>query len=369
MSEEIREKLKRAEKKLLHLETYLDVRRKKDTIKELEALMAQPGFWQDQQHSKEVLQQIKKLKLGVESWGNYMKKVSDTKEILEIIENDGELTNSVNREMDNLTAGIENLEFQTLLSGEFDSNDAIVSINAGAGGTESCDWASMLLRMYMRWAESHGYHTKTVDILAGEETGIKNVTIAIKGDFAYGYLKAETGVHRLVRISPFDANKRRHTSFASVDVIADIQDDSTIQISPEEIRVDTYRASGRGGQHVNVTDSAVRISHLPTGIVVQSQNERSQYQNKEVCMKLLKAKLYELKRRAQEEKASLEYAQKQRIEWGSQIRSYVLHPYNMVKDHRTDYETANTGAVLDGRIDAFIQAYLKMTASQRGQRA
>jgi peptide chain release factor 2 len=223
----------------------------------------------------------------------------------------------------------------------------------------------MLLRMYQRWAEAKGYQVKTMDILPGEEAGIKNVTISIKGDFAYGYLKAETGVHRLVRISPFDANKRRHTSFASVDVIAQIQDDINIEIKPEEIRLDTYRASGKGGQHVNVTDSAVRITHLPTGIVTQCQNERSQYQNKEVAMNILKAKLYELKRREQEQKVSKEYSQKQKIEWGSQIRSYVMHPYNMVKDHRTEYETGNVGAVMDGHLDDFIHAYLKQKASQR----
>ena len=255
--------------------------------------------------------------------------------------------------------GVEEMEFQALLSGEFDANDAILSINAGAGGTESCDWVSMLYRMYLRWAEDHGYETKTIDMLAGEEAGIKNVTISIKGDFAYGYLKAETGVHRLVRISPFDANKRRHTSFASVDVIAQIQDDIDIQIKPEEIRVDTYRASGKGGQHVNMTDSAVRVTHIATNIVVQCQNERSQHQNKEVCMNLLKAKLYELKRREQEERVSKEYTQKQKIEWGSQIRSYVMHPYNMVKDHRTDFETGNVQAVMDGKLDDFIHAYLK----------
>lgn len=351
----------------MHLKTYLDVDTKKERIKELEERMTNPTFWQDQQRSKKTLKEIKRLKLGVVPWDNYMKKVIETKEIMSILTDDKELISSVSVELNSLVAGIENLEFQTLLSGEFDSNDAIVSINAGAGGTESCDWASMLLRMYTRWAESHGYHVKTTDMLAGEEAGIKNVTIAIKGDCAYGYLKAETGVHRLVRISPFDSNKRRHTSFASVDVIADIQDDITIQIAPDDLRIDTYRASGKGGQHLNVTDSAVRITHLSTGIVVQSQNERSQHQNKEICMKVLKARLHELKRREQEEKVSQEYAQKQKIEWGSQIRSYVMHPYSMVKDHRTGYETGNTGAVMDGRIDEFIHAYLKKIAAQRGQ--
>ena len=367
MSELIREKLKTSETKLLHLKTYLDIERKKERIGELEAAMANPDFWQDQEVSRKCLQEIKRLKSDVKPWEEYTKKVSETKEISGILDNDEALIQSVVHELDSLLKEIESLEFHTLLNGEFDPNDAILSINAGAGGTESCDWASMLLRMYSRWAERHGYQLKTMDMLAGEEAGIKNVTISIKGDFAYGYLKAESGVHRLVRISPFDANKRRHTSFAAVEVIAEIQDDAVITIPLDEIRIDTYRASGRGGQHVNVTDSAVRITHLPSGIVVQSQSERSQHQNKDVCMKLLKAKLYELKRRAQEEKAAKEYAQKQKIEWGSQIRSYVMHPYNMVKDHRTDFETGNVDAVMDGALDNFIHAYLKKIAAERGE--
>ena len=369
MSEELKEKINGAQKKIVYLKTYLDVEKKKEQIKEFEKIMSDPGFWQDKTLSTKILKQMKRLKSEVEPIDSSLKKIIESKEILAIAGDDEELKANISKEMDQLLEQIDKLEFQTLLSGEFDQNDAILSINAGAGGTESCDWASMLLRMYTRWAESHGYQVKTMDILPGEEAGTKNVTISIKGDFAYGYLKTETGVHRLVRISPFDANKRRHTSFASVDVIAEIQDDVKIEIRPDEIRVDTYRASGRGGQHVNVTDSAVRITHLATNIVVQSQNERSQHQNKEVCMKLLKAKLHELKRREKEEKASKDYAQKQRIEWGSQIRSYVMHPYNMVKDHRTNYETGNVQAVMDGRIDEFIQAYLKKMAFNRGQSA
>lgn len=365
MQEELKEKLDEAKKKLKHLNEYLDISKKKEKIGVLEQTISQPDFWQDQQLSKKILKELKKLKSNVELWDNYTKKATEISELLLIVDDDQELINSLSNEVDKLLKEVDNLEFRTLLSKEFDQNDAILSINAGAGGTESCDWASMLVRMYTRWAEGHGYQVKTMDVLEGEEAGIKNVTISIKGDFAYGYLKSESGVHRLVRISPFDANKRRHTSFASVDVIAQIEDDASIVIRPEEIRVDTFRASGRGGQHVNVTDSAVRITHLSTGIVTQCQNERSQHQNKEVAMNILKAKLQELKRREQEEKISKEYSQKQKIEWGSQIRSYVMHPYNMVKDHRTEYETANVQAVMDGDIDDFIHAYLKKKASQR----
>jgi len=365
MQEELKQKLKEIEKKLEHLRVYLDISKKEEKIKEFEKVMSEPGFWQDKETSKKILKELKSLKSSVESWNNQKKKTVEAAEILELFKDDKDLIGNIVVELDKLVKNVEELEFQTLLGGEFDQNNAILSINAGAGGTESCDWASMLLRMYQRWAESHGYQVKVMDVLPGEEAGIKNVTLSIKGDFAYGYLKAESGVHRLVRISPFDANKRRHTSFASVDVIAEIQDDVTIQIKSDEVRIDTYRASGKGGQHVNVTDSAVRITHIPTGIVTQCQNERSQYQNKDVAMNILKAKLYELKRREQEEKVSKEYSQKQKIEWGSQIRSYVMHPYNMVKDHRTECATGNTQGVMDGQLDDFIHAYLKMKASEK----
>ncbi|HNV23689.1 MAG TPA: peptide chain release factor 2, partial [Candidatus Omnitrophota bacterium] len=266
----------------------------------------------------------------------------------------------VKEELGALEKEVSVLETQSLLGGPFDKNNAILSINAGAGGTESCDWANMLLRMYTRWADNRGYKVALVDILAGEGAGIKNATLSIDGDMAYGYLKAEKGVHRLVRISPFDANKRRHTSFASVDVMPEIEDDIEVEINPNDLRIDVYRSSGPGGQSVNTTDSAVRMTHIPTGIVVQCQNERSQLQNRMRCMKILKARLYELKQREQEEKMSKEYGQKQKIEWGSQIRSYVMHPYNMVKDHRTEAETGNVAKVMDGDLDFFMEAYLKM---------
>jgi len=367
MQEELREKLEEIESKLEHLRTYLDISSKEAKIKELEQIMSEPSFWQNQQASQKVLKELKKLKSSVDPFNNNTKKTSELRELFELVKDEKDLLANISVELNKLLEHVNELEFQMLLGGEFDQNDAILSINAGAGGTESCDWASMLLRMYTRWAEEHSCPVKIMDMLAGEEAGIKNVTVSIKGNFAYGYLKAEIGVHRLVRISPFDANKRRHTSFASVDVIAQIQDDVHIQIRPDEIRVDTFRASGRGGQHVNVTDSAVRITHLATNVVVQCQNERSQHQNKEVCMNILKAKLYELKRREKEKKVAQEYSQKQRIEWGSQIRSYVMHPYNMVKDHRTEYETGNVQAVMDGHIDEFIHAYLEKKTLEKKQ--
>jgi len=251
------------------------------------------------------------------------------------------------------------LEFKSMLSQKEDVLNAILSINSGAGGTEATDWANMLLRMYTKWSEKKGYVTQWVDSLPGEECGIKNATVIIKGAYAYGYLKSEIGVHRLVRISPFDANKRRHTSFASVDVIPEITDEINVDINPADLRIDTYRAGGRGGQHVNVTDSAVRITHVPTNIVVQCQNERSQYKNKSMAMKVLKARLYEREREEQRKKVTKHYASKKKIEWGSQIRSYVLHPYSMIKDHRTNFQTSNNQAVLDGALDGFMEAYLK----------
>ncbi|MFC1658927.1 peptide chain release factor 2, partial [Candidatus Omnitrophota bacterium] len=251
-------------------------------------------------------------------------------------------------------------EFRTLLSGEFDCCNAILSINAGAGGTEACDWVAMLLRMYSRWAEKKGYKSKTTDLLPGEEAGIKNVTLLIEGEYAYGYIKSERGVHRLVRISPFDANKRRHTSFASVDVIPEAQEEVKLKLEDKDLHIDTYRASGPGGQHMQKSDSAVRITHLPTGIIVQCQNERSQHQNKQTALKILKARIYQLERQKKDEELSRKLGgQKQKIEWGSQIRSYVMHPYSMVKDHRTNYERGNVGAVMDGEIDGFIEEYLK----------
>jgi peptide chain release factor 2 len=288
------------------------------------------------------------------------------KELAEIVDSDDlESINSLLEDALDIQKKIDELEFKSILGDEADRCDAILGINSGAGGTESCDWAQMLLRMYTRYAEVHGFKVEFIDQLAGEEAGIKNATLIIRGGFAFGYLKAESGVHRLVRISPFDANKRRHTSFASVDVTPDIGDDIKVEVNEGDLRIDTYRASGAGGQHVNVTDSAVRIVHEPTGIVVQCQKERSQHKNKATAMKLLKAKLYEKQRREREEELMRSRGDKKKIEWGSQIRSYVLHPYKMVKDHRTGEQTSSAEKVLDGELDPFIESYLKKMATER----
>lgn len=275
---------------------------------------------------------------------------------------EGEDTESLKHlegESEKLEKKIALLEFQKLLGGSNDRNNAILSVNSGAGGTESCDWASMLLRMYHRWSEDQGYKVEMIDMLAGEEAGIKNTTVLIQGDFAYGYLKSENGVHRLVRISPFDSNKRRHTSFASVEVIPEVEEDVKIEVKEQELRVDVFRSGGKGGQGVNTTDSAVRITHLPSGIVVQCQNERSQIKNRATALKVLKSRLYEKEMSKRQETQQDSYQQKQEIAWGSQIRSYVLHPYNMVKDHRTDCETSDATGVLNGDLTEFLEAYLK----------
>ena len=322
--------------------------------------MSRPGFWDDKARSAKATKELKELKETAGLWQEYKNKYKELSELISITETgDENFHKEIKSNIERLLSDIEKTQFKATFSSEFDRNSAILSINAGAGGTESCDWVSMLLRMYTRWAQNKGFRLQISDILAGEDAGIKNVTVRIIGDYPYGYLKSEIGVHRLVRISPFDANRRRHTSFASVDVIPEIQDDIQIEIKPDDIRVDTYRASGAGGQHVNVTDSAVRITHLSSGIVVQCQNERSQYQNKQVALTILRARLYEKMRQEKEAKALLEHSKKKKIEWGSQIRSYVMHPYTMVKDHRTDYETGNVGAVMDGELDSFMEAYLK----------
>jgi peptide chain release factor 2 len=327
--------------------------------------MSYPGFWQDQQAANKLVQELKGLKSIVEPWQKHYEKISELTELIEISNQDQSFLRQIKQEIDNFRKDLEDLELKSILGQEFDANNAILSINAGAGGTESCDWVNMLLRMYNRWSESKGYKLQTTDLLPGEEAGIKNVTVRIIGDYAYGYLKAEKGVHRLVRISPFDANKRRHTSFASVDVIPEVSDDIQIELKPEELKIDVFRSSGPGGQSVNTADSAVRITHLSTGIVVACQNERSQHQNKQTAMKILKARLYELERKKQDEKMSSLSGEKQKIEWGSQIRSYVMQPYQMVKDHRTDIETGNVQAVMDGDIDMFIAAYLKQPPSKK----
>jgi peptide chain release factor 2 len=323
--------------------------------------MSQPGFWEDSETSSRVVKQLKGMKCAVEPWDAAFKKYQEAKDLSDILKpDDKDLFAELIRNIDGLSRELEKLEFKTLFSGEFDQNSAILSINAGAGGTESCDWASMLFRMYSRFAESRGYSAKTIDMLAGEEAGVKNATLLIEGPYAYGYLKAERGVHRLVRISPFDANKRRHTSFASVDVIPEVQEDIDQKLDEKDLKIDVYRSKGAGGQSVNTTDSAVRITHIPTGLIAQCQNERSQHQNKQTALKILKARIYDLEREKKDQELQKQNAPKKKIEWGSQIRSYVLHPYNMVKDHRTGIETGDTGKVLDGGLEEFIEAFLKM---------
>lgn len=337
-----------------------DIEGKRDRIKEIDSETHAPDFWNDTRRAGAITKERDHLSAIVSHYDEQVRIIADVEAILEL-SGDGEasdLIDEATKELDRVALAIESMEFERMLSGERDGNSAILFINAGAGGTEACDWAEMLLRMYRRWAEARGFSNEVVDFTAGDGAGFRSVTLTVEGEYAYGYLKAENGVHRLVRISPYDANKRRHTSFASVFVLPEVEDDVEIEIRDEDLRIDTYRAGGAGGQHVNKTDSAVRITHNPTGIVVACQNERSQHQNKQVAMKVLRAKLYEIemeKKRAAQ--AELEKGKK-KIEWGSQIRSYVLQPYRLVKDHRTGFESGNVDAVLDGRIDDFIKTYL-----------
>ncbi len=327
--------------------------------------MNSQDFWNDIERSQKVNREIKGLKNKVDRYKKFVSELEDLETLIELAieENDHSVTDEVRQSLSILDKEVNAFNIETLLSGPYDRNNAIVSLHAGAGGTEAMDWVSMLYRMYTRWCEDKGYEVKVLDMLPGEEAGIKNVTIQVIGLNAYGYLRCEKGVHRLVRISPFDASGRRHTSFASVDVMPELEDDTEIEIRPEDLRIDTYRAGGAGGQHVNKTESAVRITHIPTGIVVQCQNERSQMQNRETAMKVLKARLLELKEREQEEKLREMQGELKRIEWGSQIRSYVFHPYSLVKDHRTGVENGNIQAVMDGDLDLFINSYLQKNAS------
>lgn len=313
------------------------------------------------ENSQKVLQKLKQLKAKVERYRALYGAWEDATALCELAieENDDSVLEELTAEVKALSDSIETLRLETLLSGKYDANNAILSLHPGAGGTEAQDWAEMLLRMYQHWAERRGFTVETLDYLAGDEAGVKSVTIQISGENAYGYAKSEKGVHRLVRISPFDASGRRHTSFASVDVMPEISDDIDVQINPDDLRIDTFRSGGAGGQHVNKTDSAIRITHIPTGVVVACQNERSQHQNKDTAMKMLKAKLVEMAEREHKEKIDDLKGDMKDIAWGSQIRSYVFHPYSMVKDHRTNWETGNIGAVMDGDLDPFINAYLK----------
>lgn len=340
---------------------------KKETeIAELEAKMAEPGFWDDQAAAQKVIGEMNRRKRVIESARAFNKELADLNAMAELVaeteegsdeaeEYGKELADTAKR----LEGRLDQLELESFLSGPLDNNNAYLTIHSGAGGTESCDWAEMLLRMYTRWAERFGFKTETLDMVEGEETGISSVTLHLGGDNAYGYAKAERGVHRLVRISPFDSNSRRHTSFCSVDVVAELEDDIEVDLDESDIRVDVYRASGKGGQHVNRTESAVRLTHLPTGIVVTCQNDRSQVKNKATAMKTLKSRLYEKKQDEKRSEMERFYGEKGEMAWGNQIRSYVFHPYQMVKDLRTGMETGNVQAVMDGELDAFIFSWLR----------
>ncbi len=355
--EEVKNKVLKLKEAAYELEKLLKIPEKKDRIKKLQAEMSKPSFWQENTSSTEIVRQLKHLKNEVSRWQYLHDKIFELSEFVEI--GDSSLGPEIIRELNAVEEKYNLLQLETLFSSKFDDSNAIIEINSGAGGTEACDWASMLFRMYFRWAQEQDFDLQVVNQLDGEEAGLKNITFFITGPRAYGLLKSERGVHRLVRISPFDSNRRRHTSFASVDVLPEVKGDIDVEIKPQDIRVDTYRSSGAGGQHVNVTDSAVRITHLPTGIVVSCQNERSQHQNKQAALKVLTAKLYELEEEKKEKEINKVAGKKKKIEWGSQIRSYVLHPYLLVKDHRTGVENHNASEVLDGRIDNFIWAYLK----------
>lgn len=333
-------------------------------LKELENKTNMPDFWQNPENTAPILSKIKEIQNKINSYNKIESELSNLENLNELLldEYEEELALELINSTSNLEKEIESLEIKTLLSGKYDNNNAILTLHPGAGGTESQDWAEMLYRMYSKWASSNGYNLKELDYLEGDEAGIKSVTFLISGENAYGYLKGEMGVHRLIRISPFDSGGRRHTSFASLEVLPEITEDVVLDINPEDLRIDTYRASGAGGQHINKTDSAVRITHIPTNIVVSCQSERSQIQNKETAMKMLKSKLLELKEKEQKEKIEdLKGVQKD-IAWGSQIRSYVFCPYTMVKDHRTNYETGNVEAVMNGQLNEFMENYLKYIA-------
>ena len=330
-------------------------------IDELDKSMEEPGFWEDPEKSTKIVQLAKNLKDTVQTYRSLEQQFEDIGVMIEMgnEENDPSVIPEVEEMVKEFKEKLEEMRINTLLSGEYDSDNAILKLNAGAGGTESCDWCSMLYRMYCRWAEKKGFSVEVLDYLDGEEAGIKSVTIQVNGENAYGYLKSEKGVHRLVRISPFNAAGKRQTSFVSCDVMPDIEEDLDVEVNEEDLRIDTYRSSGAGGQHINKTSSAIRITHIPTGIVVQCQNERSQFQNKDKAMQMLKAKLYMLKQQENAEKLSDIRGDVTEIGWGNQIRSYVLQPYTMVKDHRTNAETGNVNSVLDGALDLFIYAYLR----------
>ncbi|MBC2438328.1 peptide chain release factor 2 [Clostridium saccharobutylicum] len=353
-------KLSNIKKSIEEMGASLDREGLEKQLHELECKMQEPGFWDDIKKAEEVTKQSKLIKNKIDSFDKLKSQIEDIEVLKEIMEEDDEeSSNEIIETIKSIESQIEDYNMKILLSGEYDKNNAILTLHVGVGGTDANDWTEMLLRMYTRWCEKQGYTVETIDLIPGEEAGIKSVTLKVIGEYAYGYLKAEKGIHRLVRISPYNANGKRQTSFASMEVLPELTKEQDITIRPDDLKVDTYRSGGAGGQHVNKTDSAVRITHLPTGIVVQCQNERSQFSNRDTAMEMLKSKLVELKERAHKEKIEDLTGELKDMGWGSQIRSYVFHPYSMVKDHRTNVETSNVTAVMDGEIDMFINAYLK----------
>lgn len=343
-----------------------DLDLKQEMIANFEEKMAAPDFWDDNEKAQGIISEMNAVKSAVDQYEKLQQEYDDTVVMIELADEEGDdsLTSELGESVKDIVKRVEEFELQLLLNQPYDKMNAILELHPGAGGTESQDWGQMLHRMYTRWAEKRGFKVETLDYLPGDEAGIKSVTLLIKGYNAYGYLKAEKGVHRLVRISPFDSSGRRHTSFVSCDVVPEITDDVEIEIRTEDLKIDTYRASGAGGQHINTTDSAVRITHIPTGVVVTCQNERSQIKNRERAMTMLRSKLYERKIEEQQQQLAEIRGEQSDIAWGSQIRSYVFHPYSMVKDHRTQVETGNVGAVMDGDLDPFIDGYLRSQIKQ-----
>ncbi len=362
--DEYRLQLQGLEKNITDLRNSLNIDGALSEIESLEAQSSEAGFWDDMENSQKVLQKTKQLKDKVERYETLKTGWEDALVLIDLAneENDESMLPEVKKTVEDIVSDLDKMTLETLLSGPYDKNNAIITLHAGAGGTEAQDWCEMLLRMYQMYAQKNGYSVSTLDLLPGDDAGVKSATISISGLNAYGYLKSEKGVHRLVRISPFDAAGRRHTSFASIEVMPEIDDDVEINIRTEDLKVDTYRASGAGGQHVNKTDSAIRITHIPTGVVVSCQTQRSQHQNRDYAMKMLKSKLAEIAEQQQKEKIEDIKGVQKEIAWGSQIRSYVFHPYNLVKDHRTNFEMGNIGAVMDGDLNGFINAYLQASS-------
>lgn len=367
--EELNFRLMQSEKPIENLKEALNIDVLRNEVEALEDESAKPDFWDNMENSQKIMQKIGSLKARIQSYESLKNDFDDALVMIELAneEEDSDLIGDCTESVNEIEKRIESLTLSTLLSGEFDDNNAILTFHAGAGGTEAQDWAEMLFRMYNRWGERHGYKVSTLDYLDGDVAGIKSATILIEGENAYGYLHGEMGIHRLVRVSPFDSSGRRHTSFASLEVMPEINDDVDVEIREEDIKMDVYRASGAGGQKVNKTSSAVRLTHIPTGIVVSCQIERSQHQNREVAMRMLKSKLVEIKERENLEKIEDIKGDQKEIAWGSQIRSYVFMPYTMVKDHRTNFEMGNITAVMDGDIDGFINAYLKMKSLESSE--